>query len=62
MFAKFCINWLKRRPLHNLAVPRYYFSHQTKQLQEALQKIKVDLDGKTTTIVDSGMIVGQHVD
>lgn len=39
MFAKFCINWLKR-PTLNLTLPRYYFSNQAK-LQDALKKIKV---------------------
>ncbi len=41
MFAKFCINWVKRPTLNHLTLPRYYFSKQTKLLQDTLQKIKV---------------------
>jgi len=59
MFTKFCIKWLTRPSTH---IPRFFFSNPSKILQETLQKIKVEVDGKNTGILDSGMIVGQQVD
>lgn len=58
MFTKTAIKWLTR-PL--LTPSRFSFANQQK-LQEILKKLTVDVEGKPTELVNSGMVVGQHID
>jgi hypothetical protein len=59
MISKSAIRWLARphlfRPLH------FPFSNSLK-LKEILEKVPVSNDGKKTSLLDSGLVVGQHID
>ena len=60
MFTQSAIKLLSR-PLLSYA-PRSFFSSHSKQLKAILQKVAIDVDGKPTNLLDSGMIEGQHID
>ena len=61
MFTKSTIQLLNLFKPSLLPTPRLFFSN-SKKLASILQNLSVDIDGKTTNILDSGMIVGQHID
>ena len=42
--------------------PKYFFSNNSQKLKGILQNLTVEMDGKSTNLFDSGMIVGQHID
>ena len=61
MFAKYCLSLLARsRPLNTTYLRR--FSTHSDRLSKTLQRITVEIDGKNSGLLDSGMVVGQHID
>ena len=60
MFAKSALKLLARHTL--IKSPRYFFSANSQKLKDILQKVAIDVDGRTTNLLDSGLIVGQHID
>ena len=54
MFTKSAIKLLSR-PLLSYS-PRSFFSNHSKQLKSILQKVAIEVEGKTTNLLDSGMI------
>lgn len=58
MFTKTALQWLSK-PL--LTLPCFSFSTAQK-LKDILEKLSVEVDGKQTGLLSSGMVVGQHID
>lgn len=58
MFKKVALRWLSK-PL--ITQPRFFFANSQK-LTEILQKLSVEVEGKQTGLLNSGMVAGQHVD